>query len=89
MQKRHFEMIARTIKARMDQGNSAPAMAWRKAALEEIARDFADELEQQNDRFDRDRFLTACGVEDYGNGVLRRVKPGVDVNKFGQPDNAL
>ena len=28
-----------------------------------IAHDFADQLEQDNPRFDRDRFLTACGVK--------------------------
>lgn len=64
MQRRHFELIARTIKGRMDQARSAPQMAWRKPAIEELARDFADQLARTNELFDRERFLKACGVDE-------------------------
>lgn len=32
-------------------------------AIEGVATDIADMLQRDNDRFDRDRFLEACGVE--------------------------
>jgi hypothetical protein len=52
MSRRHFELIASTIRALDMPANRR----------EHVARDFADALAATNDRFDRDRFIKACGV---------------------------
>jgi hypothetical protein len=53
MTKKDFELIADVI-----------GKAWHGSAdtRADIANAFADELEETNPRFDRARFLTACGV---------------------------
>ena len=53
MTKKDFELIAEVI-----------GKAWHGSAdtRADIANAFADELESTNPRFDRARFLTACGV---------------------------
>jgi hypothetical protein len=63
MERRHFEMIARTLRDRrakvqaQQAGESAATIA-----LDTLAHDFADALAATNTRFDRERFLKACGV---------------------------
>jgi hypothetical protein len=71
MTKKHFEAIARIIKANMDH-----AKTWDDAAAgfdegygvgfgmgaQTVADDLADYFAKENPRFDRDRFLKACGV---------------------------
>jgi hypothetical protein len=49
MTRRHFCFIAEVIASLPDR--------------EEAARAFADQLAQTNVRFDRERFLVACGVK--------------------------
>ena len=54
-QHRHYEFVARTIKAL---GDTDGDQAKRSAATT-----FAYTFERDNGRFDRARFLRACGVE--------------------------
>jgi hypothetical protein len=54
MSRRHFELIAATIKA-------LPADCY---GSDQIAKAFADALRAENPRFDRSRFLKACGTEE-------------------------
>lgn len=53
MTRKHFEVIARVLKA------------WRgaidEAAHRELCEEFALELKTENERFDHDRFIKACG----------------------------
>jgi hypothetical protein len=51
MTRQHFCLIAEAI--------AGLPMEWRPM----IAKRFADKLAATNGRFDRDRFLSACGVE--------------------------
>jgi len=88
MQKRHFELIARTIRFRADWQRRNIAEAGQSVdphgvliasenklhALREIASDMRDALARENPRFDADKFMAACGV---------------DPAAFGQPDNQL
>jgi hypothetical protein len=54
MTRKDYELIARVIRyAEIDE-----------RAGDRIARDFAYALAKDNPRFDRARFLKACGVED-------------------------
>lgn len=53
MERRHFQIIADTIKG------LAPDVY----GPEQVAQAFADAMARQNPRFDRARFLKACGVE--------------------------
>jgi len=55
MSKKDFQLIAETLRAR---GAQHPI------AVATIARDFADALRVTNSRFDRARFLAACGVSE-------------------------
>lgn len=54
MQKRHFELIAGVLR-NYRAGNCIDF------AIDEIAERFADQLQKENPRFDRPRFLDACG----------------------------
>jgi hypothetical protein len=58
MSRRNFNLIARVLLEQRDRATVAEL--WR---LDETARAFAVELRATNPRFDRQRFLTACGVE--------------------------
>lgn len=55
-----FELIARVLNVYTS--NPAVLKQWRDASSS-IAETFADELALTNPRFDRARFLRACGVE--------------------------
>ena len=54
MQRRHFELIARTISEELPPNSEAQRLS---------ALAFADMLASTNPNFDRARFLRACGVE--------------------------
>lgn len=53
MEHRHFATIAAILKGKNDLANYGP-----------FCRHFARELANTNPRFDRKRFLAACGIED-------------------------
>ena len=55
MEKRHFELIAEVCRTKL-YGDLT------KAQRDTVAGHFADALATQNPRFDRRRFLKACGV---------------------------
>lgn len=58
MEHRHFATIAAIIRVAFE---SRPSRADDR---EDVAYHFANELSQTNPKFDRKRFLAACGVED-------------------------
>lgn len=58
LEHRHFAEIARII-AGLDGANALPLDAESKRR---VAKHFASGLRYTNPRFDRDRFLRACGV---------------------------
>jgi len=60
MTRKDYVMIARTIKGNQRQfkeGEEGQTLLWI------LAHQFASELQADNPRFDRDKFLTACGVK--------------------------
>lgn len=67
MTKRDYMLIAQTFAHMLDKNNQ-PAerpedeLFGRWEGLCDAARQFAHVLAQENPRFDRDRFLKACGV---------------------------
>lgn len=63
MSKRHFEAVARVLRDALEHEQFADSRAGARVA-ESIARELADVFADENPRFDRARFLRACGVED-------------------------
>lgn len=71
MTKKTFEMIARAIKAERYADvlieTASPSIAnYRRGgnhALDDLARRLADEFAHENPRFDRAKFLDACGTK--------------------------
>ena len=61
MTRRDFELIAEVIKGRVVLHQHHDLM--RKSTLREIAGDFANRLAFTNPRFDRERFMAACGFK--------------------------
>lgn len=57
MQHRHFTTIAAIIRNMRRAGDATSAFD-----ADRVAHHFADELRATNPKFDRKRFLTACGV---------------------------
>lgn len=55
MTKKDYELIASVI------NKTFPLLDEQKRKL---VWDMADELEEQNSKFDRKKFLTACGIEE-------------------------
>ena len=55
MTRKDYEIISRILITHRDDFGAK--------RLERVAQDFADELQSDNPRFDRTRFLRACGVE--------------------------
>jgi hypothetical protein len=55
MTRKDYELISATI---------AHAFYLNPSQKETLAKDFADELSFTNPRFDRNRFLVACGIWD-------------------------
>lgn len=72
MTRKHYQLIADVLSARIAQANAdrvvadrssaKTAAAHRQAMVEMIAHDMADALARQNPNFNRSRFLSACGV---------------------------
>jgi hypothetical protein len=64
MTRKNFEMIAAVFAKQLDihRAFSEPIG---EAAVTDTARAMADQLQRENPRFDRHRFLTACGVEGF------------------------
>lgn len=63
MTKRHFEAIARMLRERVEfPDGTIDFDSGYRMATRHIAFDLADYFEEQNPRFDRQRFLTACGI---------------------------
>lgn len=72
MTKKTFEMIARAIKAEryadtmINESTGASIKSYRLGgnhALDDLARRLADEFAHENPRFDRAKFLDACGTK--------------------------
>jgi hypothetical protein len=61
MTRKDYVIIADTIKASRDNWEGFTPEA--QEALDGLARKLASKLQADNDRFDRARFLTACGVK--------------------------
>ena len=61
MSRKHFEAIARTIRYELDaaEGNFEPIG---RAAMVELTKQLASTFAGFNPAFDRERFLTACGI---------------------------
>lgn len=66
MSKRDYEAIAASIKARRDLVEEEVTVGHIRfttlITLARMARDLADVFEASNPRFDRDKFLEACGL---------------------------
>ena len=62
MTKKDYEMLARLINHRVQR--DLPLRGFAFETLKGFAWDFSDEAKRDNPRFDRDRFLKACGVCD-------------------------
>jgi hypothetical protein len=66
MQRRHFELIAATVRSLQSipgADESADYATGYDTARADIATQFANRLAGENPRFDRARFLAACGVQ--------------------------
>jgi hypothetical protein len=64
--KQHFELVARviaraTIHARHSNQCGAECFA---CELRYLAYDFANAFAEENPRFNRNRFMTACGIQE-------------------------
>lgn len=68
-QRRHFEMVAATIKAEVDAYNYSETQGYLDpgdtaiASINNIAQGFMRVFSADNPRFDAERFLSACGLE--------------------------
>ena len=67
MTKKDYILIAAAVKAgtalwAAPEDRKDPDVATYLGAVSDVASAIADALERQNPRFDRTRFLTACGV---------------------------
>lgn len=63
MTRKHFEAIANAIRQHRELCSEKPKRNAGLATLESLAWDIAGFFEGENPRFDRARFLRACGVE--------------------------
>lgn len=57
MQHRHFATVATIIESMRTH-----PVGWDSDLIDDVSMHFADELEETNPKFDRIRFLAACGV---------------------------
>lgn len=66
--KQHYEAIAKIIKQEIEWSESYQTEGVRTNTCKHIALDLAQYFESDNPRFDRKRFLEACGVSgtDWG-----------------------
>lgn len=70
MSKKHYTAIAAKLKYEADvaaQVRARPERAARLGMVHVIAIHLADVMQLDNPRFNRHRFLTACGVQQGGN----------------------
>lgn len=58
MSKKHFTVIAARIKSRLESETSEEI----KGGVRLVALDLANQFVSENPRFDKARFLTACGL---------------------------
>lgn len=63
MTKRHFDTVAKTILFEMIRVNHKDNPASRADSIKNIAVDLARNFNGFNDRFDKGRFLKACGMD--------------------------
>lgn len=66
MTRKHYVAVATIIRARRN-GSAldmyrGSTVAQVRSTLDDVARDLADVFAQDNPRFDRGRFLAACGI---------------------------
>lgn len=59
MSKQHFEQIAKTIKTDFERAETFA----QQMSIAKLASNLADDFAQFNPRFDRSRFLAACGIK--------------------------
>lgn len=64
MTKKHYELIAKAIKKQWDVQVSITGTGDKSLAIHETALRIAHALKDDNNKFDTDRFLTACGVKE-------------------------
>ena len=66
-QKRHFQFIADTIKETKPPhlGQTGPELTQALIQWERMVANFATNLRSTNPNFDRDRFIQACGVDQF------------------------
>lgn len=57
MTRQHYVAMARTIAYHVQGADDA-----QRVAIDRLVRDLSYDLKRENPRFDRDRFLTACGL---------------------------
>ena len=63
-QRRHYEAIAEVLKDVRDSADTLQLFPPEIAALNGIITKTAEVFRRDNPRFDRDRFISACGLED-------------------------
>ena len=70
MTKKDYELIASTIAGRLDNTRNLDKLGWGEgeietgvAVLEDAAMFLAYDLARANDKFNRSKFLQACGLE--------------------------
>ena len=59
MTKKVFELVAKVL--RLERPNKSEGSNWQWI---NVVRTFADKFEEENERFDRARFVAACGCDD-------------------------
>lgn len=64
MTKKDYELIARAIKRQWTIQVSITGTGDKSLAIHETALRIAYALKTENPRFDKDKFLQACGIED-------------------------
>lgn len=62
MTRKDYELIAQLIRDQLDAASNDSAKEHAHAYLGALAKDMAHEFAANNPRFDRARFLKACGV---------------------------
>lgn len=68
MSRAHFQLVADVIRARVRLHGARPL---RVSTLQELTKDFADAFAATNPRFNRRRFIEACGFNDDDYMTLR------------------
>ena len=66
MTRKHFQMVADSIKGELDKHSLRSDNA---LAVVRVMKDLADKFKADNPSFQRSRFFSACGVQFTGSGV--------------------